>query len=115
MDPMKIFELLIGIACTFGIGLGIYFFGVYAGKKTDKPMGFWANGKIFDPKTVADVPGYIRAYGRLFRCYAVPCMLSGIFVMVSAVFSLIILLLWGVFGTWWLIRSYQKIEKQYIL
>ena len=111
---MEWFETLIGFVMIFGCGLGIYLFGVWA-EKQEKPMGFWANGKIFDPKSVADVPGYIRAYGRLFRCYAVPCMLSGIFVMVSAVFSLIILLLWGVFGTWWLIRSYQKIEKQYIL
>ena len=111
---MEWFETLIGFVMIFGCGLGIYLFGVWAGKQ-EKPMGFWANGKIFDPKTVADVPGYIRAYGRLFRCYAVPCMLSGLFMPFSAVFSLIILLLWGIFGTWWLIHSYKKMEKQYIL
>ena len=74
-----------------------------------------ATFRTFDPKSVADAPGYIREYGRLFRCYAVPCMLSGLFMPFSAVFSLIILLLWGIFGTWWLIHSYKKMEKQYIL
>ena len=31
---------------------------------------------------------------------------------VLAVLSLICLVLWGIFGTWWLIHSYKKIEKR---
>ena len=78
-------------------------------------MGFWANGKIFDPKSVTDIPGYIREYSGLFRCFAIPCMISGALMPFSAVLSLMILLLWSVFGIWWLIRSYKQIEKKYIL
>ena len=121
MDPMKIFELLIGIACTFGIGLCIYFFGVYAGKKTDKPMGFWANGEPLDPKKVTDIASYNQEYGKLFRQFAVLPMISGVFTVMSvfhdafAYVYLFVLLFWGTFGMWWLIRSYKKIEKRYIL
>ena len=111
---MEWFESLIGFVIVFGCGMGIFLFGILAGKQ-DKPMGFWANGKIFDPKSVTDIPGYIREYSRLFRCFAIPCMISGALMPFSAVISLIILLLWSVFGIWWLIRSYKQIEKKYIL
>ena len=111
---MEWFESLIGFVIVFGCGLGIFLFGIWAGMQ-DKPMGFWANGKIFDPKSVTDIPGYIQEYSRLFRRFAIPCMISGALMVFSAVLSVIILLLWCVFGIWWLIRSYKQIEKKYIL
>ena len=121
MDPMKIFELLIGIACTFGIGLCIYFFGRNSGKKTDQPIGFWANGEPLEPEKVRDIAGYNREFGRLFCRFSFPPMISGVFTVLSvfhdafSFISLAVLLLWGFFGIWWLIRSYKKIEKRYIL
>lgn len=111
---MEWVETLIGFVIIFGCGLGVYLFGVWAGKQ-EKPMGFWANGKPLDPDSVTDASGYIREYGALFRRFAVPCMIAGIFLPIHAVASLVILLGWAVFGIWWLIRQYRKIEKQYIL
>ena len=118
---MEWIEALIGFVIIFGCGFGINFFGRWAGKQSQKPIGFWANGNPIDSKSVADIPGYNRAYGKLFRLYAIPFLLSGICILFSSVSdfftyaSLVILLIGGIFGTWWLIRSYQKIEKQYIL
>ena len=111
---MEWVETLFGFVIIFSCGLGVYLFGVWAGKQT-KPMGFWANGKPFDPKSVTDMPGYIRAYSQLFRSYAFPCLISGILFPFDAIISVVILVLWGTFGIWWLIRSYKRIEKQYIL
>ena len=111
---MEWVETLIGFVIIFGCGLGVYLFGVWAGKQ-EKPMGFWANGKPFDPGCVTDVPGYIREYGALFRRFAAPCMIAGILVPIHAVASLVILIAWAVFGIWWLINQYRKIEKRYIL
>lgn len=112
---MEWIEALIGFITIFGCGLGIFLYGVWAGKQTQKPIGFWANGKPMDSKSVADIPGYNREYGKLFCSFAIPCMMSGIAVPLSAMVSLIILVVWGVFGIWWLIRSYRRIEKKFIL
>ena len=107
---MELIETIVGFVIIFGCGLGVYLFGVWAGKKT-KPMGFWANGKPFNPKAVTDIPGYVRAYGKLFRRFAVPCLISGILLPFDAFVSIVILVLWGTFGIWWLICSYKRIEK----
>ena len=118
---MEWMEILIGFFMLFGCGLGIFLFGQWAGKQNEKPLGFWANGKPLDPKSVPDIPGYNRAFGRLFRIYAVPFLLSGVMMAFSglgdlyASVSLAIVVLWGIFGTWWLIHSYKQIEKQFIL
>ena len=107
-------ESFIVFLVIFGCGLCVYLFGAWAGKQS-KPMGFWANGKPFDPGSVTDVPGYIRDYSKLFRRFSVPCMISGILIPIHIVTAIIILLIWAVFGIWWLINQYRKIEKQYIL
>ena len=107
-------ENIIGFVIIFGCGLGIYLFGIWSGKQ-EKPMGFWANGKSFDPGAVTDVPGYIREYSRLFRLFALPCMVSGILMPIHAAVSLVILLVWAVLGIYWLIVEYRMIEKRYIL
>ena len=112
---MEWLEIIFGFAIIFGCGLGIFFYGVWAGKQTQIPIGFWANGKPLNPKSVADIPGYNREYGLLFRYFSIPCLISGVTMIISAILSLIILILWGVFGIWWLIRSYKRIEKKYIL
>ena len=111
---MEWIKFTFGFVIMFGCGLGLYFFGIWA-EKQQKPLGFWANGKPLDPKTVRDIPGYNRAYGKLFRNFSVPCMISGFVLLLDAMISLVILILWGTFGIWWLIRCYRKIEKHYIL
>ena len=111
---MEWMENLIGFTIIFGCGLGIYYFGVWS-EKQQKPMGFWANGKLFDPNSVTDISGYIRAYSILFRRFSVPCMISGALLPINAGFSLVILILWGTIGIWWLIHSYKQIEKTYIM
>ena len=117
---MEWIEILIGFVIIFGCGLGIYFYGHWAGKQPQTPIGFWANGEPMDPKSVTDISGYNRAYGKLFRLYAIPFMLSGLTMALSVMddffsyISLIILLFGGIFGTWWLICGYKRMEKQYI-
>ena len=118
---MGYIETIIGFLVIFGCGLGVYLFGLWAGTKCEKPIGFWANGEPLDPKTVKDISGYNQAYGKLFRLYGIPCMVSGIMVvfsLISEVFtyvSLAILMVWGTVGLYWLISGYKKIEKQYIV
>ena len=110
---MELIETIVGFVIIFGCGLGVYLFGVWVGKQT-KPVGFWANGKPFDPSSVTDVPGYIREYGALLRKFAVPCLLSAIVLPFDVFVSVVILAVWGTFGIWWLIRSYKVIEKKYL-
>ena len=118
---MEWVETFIGAVLIFSCGLGVYGFGLWAGNRIDKPMGFWANGEPLDPQKVTDIPAYNRAFGKLFRCYGYPCMLSGVVLAVSpldsmvAYLSLAILVGWGVFGTLWLIHRYKQIEKHYIV
>ena len=118
---MRYLESVIGFVIIFGCGFGLSLFGLWTGSRTGKPVGFWANGKPLDPKTVTDIPAYNRTLGKLFRYYGIPCMLSGVIIAFSPVntmfayISLVILVVWGVFGTWWLIRSYKQIESKYIL
>ena len=118
---MEWLETVIGAVLIFGCGLGVYGFVLWSGNRTDKPSGFWANGEPLDPQKVTDIPAYNRAFGKLFRCYGYPCMLSGVIIVFSpldpvfAYISLAILVIWGIFGTWWLIHSYKQIEKQYIV
>ena len=112
---MEWLETLIGCITIFGCGLGIFLYGMWAGKQTQKPIGFWANGKPLEPQSVADIPGYNREYGKLFCNFSIPCMISGVTLVFSPMFSLVLLVLWGVFGIWWLIHSYKRIEKKFVL
>ena len=112
---MQLAEIILGFLIIFVCGLGIYLFGAWVSKQTDKPVGFWANGDPIDPKTVTDIPGYNRELGKVFRIYAFGCLASAVLLPFAAAVSLILLIIWGIFGTWWLIRSYKRMEKRYIL
>ncbi len=118
---MEWIETVFGTVIIFGCGLGLYGFGLWTGNRTDKPVGFWANGKPLDPKTVTDIPSYNRAFGKLFRIYSLPAVSAGVVMLISvfwqslALVCLVILFLWGTIGIVWLIFRYKKIEKQYIL
>lgn len=118
---MEWIEVMIGFLIIFGCGLGIFMFGVWAGKQTTHPLGFWANGKSMESKSVSDISGYNADYGKLFRQYAMWFLLAGIAMLFSvfldlfAYISLGILFLSCTFGLWRLIHSYKAIEKKYIL
>ena len=110
---MERIEAIVGFVIVFGSGLGLFLFGLWAGRQT-KPVGFWANGKRMEPASVTDISGYNRAFRKLLCVYAVPYMLAGA-VCRWPMMMLILLVLWGAFGTWWLICGYKRIEKQYVL
>ena len=113
-------EILIGTVIIFGTGIGLWYFGNWISRQSSHPVGFWANGKPMDKKTVYDIPGYNHAYGTLIRIFSVPALCAGILLFLSAwwdmlaVVSLVVLLLWGSVGILCLILGYKKIENQYI-
>ena len=114
-------EILIGTVIILCTGIGLWCFGNWISKQSSHPVGFWANGKPMEDKTVSDIPGYNRAYGALIRKFSVPAFCAGFLLFLSAwwdflaLLSLIILILWGTAGIIWLILSYKKLENQYIL
>ena len=118
---MNWFEVLICFLIIFCTGLGIFLYGIWAGKQTKKPLGFWANGMPLDSKAVLDISGYNKAYGKLFRRYGIPYMAAGFMMLFSAVSGLFAYISLGIlvfsctFDLFLLIRTYKKIEKQYIL
>ena len=114
------FEILIGAVIILGTGVGMLYFGRWIGRQTDRPIGFWANGKPMDSKAVPNITDYNRAYGRLICIFAVPALLAGVLLLLSgwkeifATVSLAVLIFWGTGGILWLIVSYKKLENQYI-
>ena len=107
-------EIMIGTAIFLGIGAGIWCFGLWIRKQHDRPIGFWANGKPLDEKSVQNLMGYNNAYGKLFCIYSIPVSCAGVLMLLSAFWeklafaSLAVLLLWGSAGLAWLIIAYKK-------
>ena len=118
MSNGELTGILVGAVCGFGGGLLFYGIGsLGAGQK--KPMNFWA-GKTISPESVTDIPAYNHACARLWKRFSIPCWMFGILSLLfpvgnwTAIVGLVILILWGTVGLWWLIRSYRGIERQYV-
>ena len=113
-------EILIGTVIIIGTSVGLWCFGNWISGQSSYPVGFWANGKPMEDKTVSDIPGYNRAYGALIRKFSVPALCAGFLLFLSAwwdilaIVSVVVLLLWGSVGIICLILSYKKIENLYI-
>ena len=118
MSNGELAAILVGAICGFGSGVLFYGIGAFgAGQK--KPMNFWA-GQTLVPESVTDIPAYNHACARLWKRFSIPCWMFGILSLLfpvgnwTAIVGLVILILWGTVGLWWLIRCYKRIEKQYI-
>lgn len=67
---------IIGFIVWCVVGAAFIFFGVYAWfSKKPKPMGFWANAKMFE---VSDVKKYNRAVAKLFVAFGIVFIALGI-------------------------------------
>ena len=103
--------------CSFGSGILFYGIGIWSYKQKN-PMSFWA-GSVISPETICDIPAYNRANARMWKLYSIPYFMSGFLSLLTPwkdfflSLSLIPLCLAGTVGVWCLIRTYQKIEKQY--
>ena len=114
-------EILVAIVmgiCGFGCGGLFYGIGAWA-LRSQKPVGFWANGKEIRPEDVSDIAAYNRAYARMWKRYSIPYWLCGLVGTVTAwhpVFPLlcmIVMILACSVGIWWLVSSYGRIWNQY--
>lgn len=65
---------IIGFIIWCVVGAAFIFFGVYAWF-SKKPMGFWANAKMFE---VSDVKKYNRAVAKLFGAFGIVLIALGI-------------------------------------
>lgn len=108
------------VAGICGFGSAGLFYGIgRRGAKQSQPMNFWT-GQTIDPESVTDIPAYNRACSRMWKLFSIPCWICGVLALMlplgnwTAVAGVVILALWGTVGIWWLIKSYKRIEKQYI-
>ncbi len=114
MSTEAILMALIGILCGSAFtGLAIHAF------RSKKPVNFWAGSKI-DPQKVIDIPKYNRENGKMWALYSIPYWIAGIagacndISPAASYIFLIVLILGGSVGLWWLLMHYQKIAGQYI-
>ena len=83
-------------------------------------MHFWAGSEV-DPRTVSDIPAYNRENGRMWKQYSLSFWLAGILGIVGMWYSwcniaaLIVLCLACTVGFWWLVKSYRRIRKRYLV
>lgn len=118
MENGQLLGIVIGALCGFGSGILFYAIGV-RGARQEKTMNFWA-GQTVAPESVTDIPAYNQACAKLWKRFSIPCWMFGILSLLlplgnwTVVVGLAILVLWGTVGIWWLIKSYKRIEKQYI-
>ena len=119
MDKQSIAGAIIMALCSFGCAVLFSGIGFHA-KKSDKPVAFWSGSKV-DPKKVTDIPAYNRAYGVMWRIYAIPYWLSGVISCVGVAgegYTLAAAILMSVAcfpGLFFLIFQYIKIERKYIV
>ena len=117
MDGEAIFGCIIMTFCSFGCGLAFFLVGEWA-RKSEKPMHFYS-GSTVDPRTITDIKAYNAENARMWKLYAVPYMLCGLFAIAGLFYSLFsyiaigLLVFSGTFGIGWLVSRYHKIEKTY--
>ena len=117
MSGEGIWGMIIMAMCSLGSGILFYGIGTWSFKRKD-PMSFWA-GSVISPETICDIPAYNRANAKMWKKYSVPYFISGFLSLFASwknsflSISLIPLCFACTVGIWWLIKTYQKIEKQY--
>ena len=83
-------------------------------------MHFWAGSEV-DPKTVSDIPAYNRENGRMWKQYSLSFWLAGVLGIAGMwylwcdIAALIVLCLACTVGLWWLVKSYRRIRKRYLV
>lgn len=118
MDGEKLFSLLL-IMLGCGSCALLCSSLARAALRSEKPFGFWS-WKEVKPDSVSDIPAYNCANARMWHRYAVPFYLATVIGLLGVWFEtalyLSLALLCGscTIGLWWLIRTYQGIEKRYI-
>ena len=119
MDGEQIVGMV--IMCVTGFGCAGLFsaIGVWAEKRKD-PMNFYS-GTSVDPATISDVDAYNRENSKMWKAYAIPYWISGIFQLLSifwsplAIFAVILMISSATLGIVWLIRRYTKICNTYMI
>ena len=104
--------------CCFGCGLTFSCIASCA-KKSKKPFHFWSGSKV-DPEKVTDIPAYNRANAAMWRVYAIPYWIAGVFGCLGflgdifATVSAVIMFLACIPGVFFLVLRYTKIEKEFV-
>lgn len=81
-------------------------------RRAEKPMWFWS-GTSVSPEAVRDIPAYNRANARMWMIYAVPFWVLPILQFFVKEISIFIPI-WVVFGLFWMIWRYRRIEREFI-
>ena len=119
MNAGEFFENLLFVFCCLGCGIGCWVYGSWV-QRQEKPVGFWS-GVPFASERITEIAAYNRDYCILFKKFAILPTVAGITMLFAgfsvwmAYVSLAILMFWGTFGIWWLIHTYKKMERKYIL
>ena len=119
MDSEAIVGIVIMLVCCWGSGALFLGIGICA-RKRRIPVHFWAGMKI-DPSSISDISDYNRENGRMWMKYSIPYWISGALSILGAwkmwisVLSVVIMVLACTLGIVWLITTYKRIEKTYIV
>lgn len=119
MDKSDFAGFLILLVCAWGCGAVFYGIGLWAARRKT-PMFFWAGSEV-DPQTVSDIPAYNRENGRMWKQYSFPFWLAGALGIGGLWYSwcniavLVLLVLACTVGMWWLIHTYGRIRKRYLI
>ena len=117
MPGEEIFCLIMMLGCCFGCGAMIYGIGLWA-ERSKKPFGFWTFKEV-RPESITNIPAYNRDNSRMWKLYAMPYFLAGIFEFISiwmpsiSWLPIALLIFSCTIGIWWLIRRYQRIFRKY--
>lgn len=107
-------DVIIWLLAVWGCAALFTFIGVYAGRR-QKPMHFWS-GTTVDPVTVRDIPGYNRAYRRMWLVYSLVYWFSGIIYVFHPMVAAAMLIMGATLGLFLMIWYYkQRIEKKYVV
>ena len=101
------------IFITWGCGALFYAIGGHA-THADYPVHFWSGDEIPKDRCL-DIPAYNKELAHIWKIYSVPLFISGITFIWFPVISAVVMSLSICIGTIWLIKSYRKIEKKYII
>ena len=117
MSGEEIFGLIIMLGCCFCCGAIFYGIGLWA-ERSKKPFGFWTFKEV-RPESITNIPAYNRDNARMWKLYAVPYFLAGIFEFISiwetsaSWLSIALLIFACTAGIWWVIRRYRAILGKY--
>ena len=119
MDNGSVAGAVIMAICCFGCAVSFSAIGNWA-EKSKKPVHFWSGSKV-DPEKVSDIPAYNHANAVMWKLYAIPYYLAGVFGIlgflgdVFSVVSVALLMAACFLGIPLLVWRYMKIEKRYIV